>query len=524
MPQEVNEGEQNYYLVADLAYTSANIKAITYKSLSIDSFVLDNSSEMLSKNLDAAMNTLNILPYAPTLLVTFDPVLDDALFAPPQDTPIFNLNLAVDHNRSTLNAINISINYVGSNLNNILLKVRNNNDGGVLSQAYLNAGSNLFSFVSPLGVTENTKGLTFILNIGSVTSASIKFAINEASFLMDFGRVPSYSFQSVSYNIRSQLHPHKVRAVNTRYVNNMVSLNLVVTLSKTEESNSVLCEIKDKLDNNVIVSFAPMIEGAFEVSGVTVDSNTAVKAVSLYSIPFEQGRDYQLSLKAQNALGFESDVFTWALTADLTKPTFVKNKMDIAQIKNASSIKHKVFWGSVVEDVSAVSVVEVYSRTGQDPEWVLNRTVSYPASFVEVDNLKNETSYYYKVRALNTAGLFSDYLIATDPISTGMPTKVLTNLSNYPNPFNSNLENTTIYYYLNQNKKISIKIYNIYGKTLYESNYFEGGRGGMAGANEIEWNGTDQMGNKLPLGGYPMIIYDAEAKEVLGKRVIAIIH
>jgi flagellar hook assembly protein FlgD len=71
---------------------------------------------------------------------------------------------------------------------------------------------------------------------------------------------------------------------------------------------------------------------------------------------------------------------------------------------------------------------------------------------------------------------------------------------------------------------LTIKIYNIFGKKVYERYCFAGQNGGKVGNNELIWDGTDQAGHKLPMGSYPMVIYDGSAKTILDQWVIGVIH
>ncbi len=67
---------------------------------------------------------------------------------------------------------------------------------------------------------------------------------------------------------------------------------------------------------------------------------------------------------------------------------------------------------------------------------------------------------------------------------------------NYPNPFNSS---TTIDLFLNRNSKVSIKIYNILGQTVYDYGNVEL----PAGRQRFEWDGTmKNSSHKAPSGIY----------------------
>ncbi|MEN8223792.1 MAG: C25 family cysteine peptidase [Bacteroidota bacterium] len=97
------------------------------------------------------------------------------------------------------------------------------------------------------------------------------------------------------------------------------------------------------------------------------------------------------------------------------------------------------------------------------------------------------------------AKLMLEYLtffggIVTDlPEDQNMADASLGNM--YPNPFN---DHTSIHFTLEKEMPVSIEIYNIQGKKL--TSIIEGNL--RAGKHEVNWDGTDNMGNKLSRGIY----------------------
>ena len=135
-------------------------------------------------------------------------------------------------------------------------------------------------------------------------------------------------------------------------------------------------------------------------------------------------------------------------------------------------------------------------------------------------------SYTYRVRAENQAGLFSDY-IYSDPVTTVKTNKVLSNVSNYPNPFSSRKEKTTLFYYLNQDAGIEIKIYDSLGHFVRKYNYVSGIVGKtIQGACTLEWDGRNEQGEYVEKGGYFVVIEAPEAKGEDRKivRMMGVIH
>ena len=72
---------------------------------------------------------------------------------------------------------------------------------------------------------------------------------------------------------------------------------------------------------------------------------------------------------------------------------------------------------------------------------------------------------------------------------------IFTLKQNHPNPFNPS---TTINYTISEESEISIIIYDLVGSKVIE--FFSSSR--PSGTHSIQWNGTDQQGNRVPAGIY----------------------
>jgi hypothetical protein len=93
---------------------------------------------------------------------------------------------------------------------------------------------------------------------------------------------------------------------------------------------------------------------------------------------------------------------------------------------------------------------------------------------------------------------------ATTPAETRL-------LGNYPNPFNPS---TTIRYALNEEMKVSVRIYNVLGQEV--ATLFDGVQ--KAGEQSVIWNGTNNAGNTVASGLY---IYKVQAgNTVLSSKML----
>ncbi|MCG8608833.1 S8 family serine peptidase [bacterium] len=85
---------------------------------------------------------------------------------------------------------------------------------------------------------------------------------------------------------------------------------------------------------------------------------------------------------------------------------------------------------------------------------------------------------------------------------------------NYPNPFNPR---TTIRYYLPQNGKITVTIYNVLGQMV---RILLKGESNPAGNHSIQWDGRDELGRLVPSGVY---LYRMQANEFSAVKKMALV-
>jgi len=75
-------------------------------------------------------------------------------------------------------------------------------------------------------------------------------------------------------------------------------------------------------------------------------------------------------------------------------------------------------------------------------------------------------------------------------------------LINYPNPFNPELETTTIEYELARDCLVELTIYDLSGRVVFSRQYQPGQNGGQRGLNRIQWNGRNDRGEMVQNGAY----------------------
>jgi flagellar hook assembly protein FlgD len=105
------------------------------------------------------------------------------------------------------------------------------------------------------------------------------------------------------------------------------------------------------------------------------------------------------------------------------------------------------------------------------------------------------------------------------PAVTGL--EVYKVITNYPNPFDSRQENTTILYTLVTDSEVKANIYDLFGNPIKV--YPE--KKETAGIKMIVWDGTDDNGSKVTKGGYICVVEIRNGgMKVMATRKIGVVH
>lgn len=112
-------------------------------------------------------------------------------------------------------------------------------------------------------------------------------------------------------------------------------------------------------------------------------------------------------------------------------------------------------------------------------------------------------------------------------ISTSMLSTAYVNISqksivtNYPNPFDSRNESTTILYVVSGQSVVNIKIYDLLGILVRDYSVIDN----TQGTNKIVWDGTNDSGQKVAKGGYICVLdISSEAGRTRAIRKIGVLH
>lgn len=103
---------------------------------------------------------------------------------------------------------------------------------------------------------------------------------------------------------------------------------------------------------------------------------------------------------------------------------------------------------------------------------------------------------------------------------------LLSDVSNFPNPFSSSFQNTTITYRLREDARVVVSIFDLLGSPVQELAFEAGQENARAGLPaRIIWDGTNEAGEKVSRGGYLCRIrVESPSGVAESVRKIAVIH
>ncbi|MFH2202830.1 MAG: FG-GAP-like repeat-containing protein [Elusimicrobiota bacterium] len=242
------------------------------------------------------------------------------------------------------------------------------------------------------------------------------------------------------------------------------------------------------------------------------------------------GTTYYVSVRVQSMVSGSPTVFTSPV--GVSAPILVDFTVPTAPAPNISVSGGTLLftWSGIVAGPSGIKGYLIEYRTGEVPVWknvktgggAIAQSVSSirPAVAVADKDVVTGNSYqatglpkgtlYFRMRAVTGAGQAGP---ASDPkkLLVGVTgTESISQVSSYPNPFDSRKEKATIHYSLGTTSEVSIEIYSVYGRLVRSLSGT-----GNPGSNEVVWDGTDDGGAKVSMGIYLAVVEVGGEKTIL---------
>lgn len=278
------------------------------------------------------------------------------------------------------------------------------------------------------------------------------------------------------------------------------------------------------------------ITSTTDTPDVTSWLSTDISTGTFVNMNLQHNTVYYLWCKAVSTDGYERATSVM-MKVDLTSPDKPSIPTDTsAKAKSASAFMASmtatekaaaltssfwVNWPAAVDGESGIALYEIQERADTSPLWVSIATTTVNQYMVSKDTYTDQGKFfYYRVRAQNFAGTWSDYSDASSAAYLSLPPDLIKDIASYPNPFDSRIKSATLTFVLNQAADIEFRIYDLLGGKVKEWKYT-----GQMGPNNLTWDGTDEYGNKVAAGMYILTLDVTAASETQKKRwKIGVIH
>ena len=396
-------------------------------------------------------------------------------------------------------------------------------------------------------VTHNLFALVVTLNGGSTPGRQFSFTshlevVSQNPYIGVVGAVANkdQTFSTNTVEIISEFNPSQPKVSMNYYNRFPTKLPLSFdTYTKYGFINRTSLHVNDVVGYSYLIGTIPGLGDVasepkvdlIEPSPIKVDVQADIQNISLLPDQLYYLTLRSIATRSDNSGTLYSKPVVIPFMTDFSPPHLPNYPIDV----QIDGTKHLLSWEDFSDPVSGIKRFYIEEKSNYIPSWNLI-TVLPPVSdpmqpkiserYYSTQSRKPNMSYTYRVKAENQAGLMSDYIYST-PLTTADTDKVLSSVSNYPNPFNSRKEKTTLFYYLNQDTGIEVRIYDSIGHFVRKFNYTAGIIGKtVKGDCTMEWDGKNEQGEYVAKGGYFVVI---EAPDTKGEdkkivRMVGVIH
>ena len=263
----------------------------------------------------------------------------------------------------------------------------------------------------------------------------------------------------------------------------------------------------------------PDFSGAYQRVGLST------YVVANMPMPFDHNHTYYVAVRSVNSLELASNPGSAMFKVDLTPPTVPGKPAPSTYITGVPATQYTINWNFSADPESGVAGYEIQERADSNPVWhwfdvngdgvtATPKNAHTLGSDIILGGITKLTVlgkvpghfYLYRVRAKNKAGAWSQWSAVSEAAATGLPPEVISNISNYPNPFDSRLGGeegkTHITFILNQDADVTITLYDLLGYKVMEMSFSKGTPGGKQGPNDVTWEGKNELGDFVSRGGY----------------------
>ncbi|MFA5104312.1 MAG: putative Ig domain-containing protein, partial [Candidatus Margulisiibacteriota bacterium] len=248
-----------------------------------------------------------------------------------------------------------------------------------------------------------------------------------------------------------------------------------------------------------------------------------IQAMSYVNRGLTPDSAYTYRVKARSAEGIESE---WTLLGEQKtggKKDFKGIKVEGRDLLTGDIVSSKLKVSVEIEGAGSLEVLDVYvdgvkmTSAGTKGDGKI-KGLEYTA-----EEAIPAGEHSIRIEAMDAEGNVYERQITGITVTAAGVQQIVGNVLGYPNPYDSNAGNLRISYTLTNDMDVMVYIFNVVGKVVSKGQYMSGTMGGLAGYNEVTWDGKDMFGAKVENGAYLIRVLEKSTSKQLGKCNVMVV-
>ncbi|MFA5104310.1 MAG: fibronectin type III domain-containing protein [Candidatus Margulisiibacteriota bacterium] len=370
----------------------------------------------------------------------------------------------------------------------------------------INAMAGIGGTIEPSGLITVTEGGSQVFSINANNGYEIVSVKVDG---ISEGAVGTYNFSNVNSN-------HSVEAVFEKTSVGVLGPEKPVAGAFSEVTSTVIAAnwvsgdsgagTKYYCENTTSGTNSGWIEGAIYVNrGLTPDST------------------YGYRVKAKSAEGLESQ---WTLLGEQktgAKNDFRSIKADGRDLLSGDIVGSKPNISVEIDEGKNIETLDVYVDGVKMTSSGTKGKGTIKGLEYTVEKTIPEGEHSIRIEAMDTEGGVYERQITGVTVASAGVQQIVGSVLGYPNPYDSNAGNLRISYTLTNDMDVMIYIFSTAGKVVSKGQYMSGTMGGLAGYNEVTWDGKDIFGAKVENGAYLIRVIEKNTSKQMGKCNIMVL-
>jgi len=284
---------------------------------------------------------------------------------------------------------------------------------------------------------------------------------------------------------------------------------------------------------NILLVSLILIIAAPVLAATSANYAISAEVIDLGGVASMDSSNYHLSSKLREIAPAVSTSSSYTLEGRFTGIVYGAAVVSTFEIPTVSAIipnqgyndrSYRVIINGTNISTEAAAFVETrLQKAGQSSIYGSDASIESSTSMECTFGLNGAATGQWTVVVKNASG--EGYLVNGFTINSPGPVKIVGTPVNDPNPFNPSEGPTHIKYKLSREATISLYLFNQRGELVWQKTYPPTQNGGLAGDNDVTWDGASDFKEDVPTGVYVLrIVSKSGGVRELGRIKIAVLR